>query len=261
MADIFISYASQDHPLAESLARKLADNDYSVWWDSELVGGTDFRDIIRQQLVSAKCAIVIWTVHSINSRWVRDEADDALCASKLIPVRMKDLNPDSIPLGFRGLHTIPVDDLQGLLRAITSRGVKPTNGKFQKNGTPQSKPLDDDLWKRFADNDPAALHFILSKFKEFHATDDKVGVIDFISGGIPYLPESRVVELYEGLPPDLQRRFFPRLPNALQKKIMDELLTEVKDSVADDFNFWYGLDMRAVHKLLKANDPKSINTV
>jgi TIR domain-containing protein len=59
VADIFISYARPDRPAAERLAKLLIAKGYSVWWDTELLGSDDFRDVIHEELRAAKACIVI----------------------------------------------------------------------------------------------------------------------------------------------------------------------------------------------------------
>ena len=43
MADIFISYASEDRPKAEPVANALEDQDWSVWWDPKFPRENFFR--------------------------------------------------------------------------------------------------------------------------------------------------------------------------------------------------------------------------
>lgn len=107
MSDVFISYARQDRPLAEKLARALNEQGYSVWWDREIPTGKSFRDIIQHELDQAKCIVVIWSKSSVKSHWVIDEASIGLERDILIPVRFESVE---LPLGFRSLHT---SDLSG----------------------------------------------------------------------------------------------------------------------------------------------------
>jgi hypothetical protein len=118
MADIFISYASEDRELAAALAGKLTSRGYSVWWDHHLVGGSQFRDVIHEQLKSSRVTLVIWTAHSLKSAWVKDEADEALRLNKIIPLFSDDLQPTDVPLGHRSNHILPLKDFEGLLRAL-----------------------------------------------------------------------------------------------------------------------------------------------
>lgn len=47
MADIFISYASEDRGRAEILAIKLQEQGWSVWWDRDLPFGRPFDEVIH----------------------------------------------------------------------------------------------------------------------------------------------------------------------------------------------------------------------
>jgi tetratricopeptide (TPR) repeat protein len=107
MADVFISYVSEDRNRAEALAHALAGSGFSVWWDRDLHGGADFSAEIERQLETARAVIVLWSKRSLTSQWVRDEAAAARDAGKLVPVRLDDA---SVPLGFRQLQTIDFGD-------------------------------------------------------------------------------------------------------------------------------------------------------
>ena len=117
MTDIFISYARPDRLIATRLAKDLRDKGYSVWWDSELLGIDDFRDVTLQKLRMAKACVVIWSPHSVKSRFVRDEADFALHYGKLIATRVSELPNIDIPFGFRGQHTDLVTERQKIYDA------------------------------------------------------------------------------------------------------------------------------------------------
>jgi len=49
MADIFVSYAKADRPLALKLAAMLEAEGWKVWWDTSLTIGDDFRNEIMRQ--------------------------------------------------------------------------------------------------------------------------------------------------------------------------------------------------------------------
>lgn len=103
MADVFISYAREDLKRAQLLAEALLAEGFSVWWDHDLVGGDNFREQIDQVIASAKVAIVIWSEHSVGSRFVRDEASRANDRGVLLPVVIGDVSP---PIGFGEIQTI-----------------------------------------------------------------------------------------------------------------------------------------------------------
>ncbi len=116
---VFISYARLDASLAKRLADTLTANGFSVWWDVNLVGSDQFRDEIQRNLRAAQAVIVIWSENSINSRFVRQEADEALHFGKLISTRVRGLTVLEIRLGFREQHTDYVDETAKVFAAVS----------------------------------------------------------------------------------------------------------------------------------------------
>jgi len=97
MADIFISYASEDRARVRPLAEALQERGFNIWWDRSLAAGQDYTAIIEKELKGAKAVIVVWTQSSAVSTFVRDEAGRARDEGRLIPVL---LDPVQLPLGF-----------------------------------------------------------------------------------------------------------------------------------------------------------------
>ncbi|MET0183756.1 MAG: TIR domain-containing protein [Caulobacterales bacterium] len=97
MAQIFLSYASQDRLRIKPLAEALEARGFSVWWDRALGAGEDYAAVITRELSAAKVVIVVWTDASAASTFVRDEAGRARDQGRLIPVM---LDRVQIPLGF-----------------------------------------------------------------------------------------------------------------------------------------------------------------
>ena len=110
MADVFISYVSEDLAIVDQIAAALSHAGFSVWWDRQIHGGADFRREIDRQLEEARVAIVLWSNASIDSDWVRDEAQQAHDQKKLIPLRVGRVQP---PLGFRQVQSIDFSDWNG----------------------------------------------------------------------------------------------------------------------------------------------------
>ena len=54
MADIFISYASQDREIARQLAERLGEAGYAVCWDRTIPPGRVFDEVIQEALASAR---------------------------------------------------------------------------------------------------------------------------------------------------------------------------------------------------------------
>jgi hypothetical protein len=131
MADIFISYAKVDRAVTERLAGQLEARGYSVWWDTALVPGDSFREVIQEELKKARAAIVVWTRGAVKSDWVVSEAGRARARGILIPVRHKDVTADDIPQPFEVLHTVVVTDLAAIEAALQKLGVRasPHDGK------------------------------------------------------------------------------------------------------------------------------------
>jgi TolB-like protein len=103
LAQVFVSYDSDDRerivPLVEALQRA----DLSVWWDRRIDAGASFDLIIERELDSAQCVVVAWSTHSVASEWVRNEATEAAERRVLVPLLIDAVKP---PLAFRRLQTI-----------------------------------------------------------------------------------------------------------------------------------------------------------
>jgi TolB-like protein/Tfp pilus assembly protein PilF len=110
VADVFVSYVSEDRTIAEQISRGLDAAGFSVWWDRHIRGGVDFTPEIARQLDTAKVVIVLWSRASIESGWVRDEAQQARDENKLIPVRLNGVQP---PLGFRQAQSLDFNGWNG----------------------------------------------------------------------------------------------------------------------------------------------------
>src|ERR1700736_2247408 len=94
----FISYARRDKERVLQLTSALEREGLSVWWDSDLVPGRRYRQMIAEQLTLADSVIVVWTAAALQSDWVQDEAEEGRQRGVLIPVI---LEPVRAPAGFR----------------------------------------------------------------------------------------------------------------------------------------------------------------
>jgi len=107
MADIFISYAREDRNWVRGLAQDLEAEGYSVWWDPNLLPGSRYRETIEKELDQAFASIVVWSSDSIQSDFVRDEAEEARVLNRLVPVLKDAVQP---PHGFRQIQTADLSD-------------------------------------------------------------------------------------------------------------------------------------------------------
>lgn len=106
MADVYLSYARADRPLAERVESALRARGLDVWSDANLVTGESWDRVIGRELDAAKAVVVLFTEHSVQSRLLREEASVAQSQSKLIPVIFQGVDA---PLAFRGASAINGD--------------------------------------------------------------------------------------------------------------------------------------------------------
>jgi len=139
VADVFISYAHNDHAKAVALAQEIEGLGFTVWWDRELIGGSRYAKTILDQLNAASTVLVIWSPQSVRSGFVEDEARRALAVEKLIQLRTEDLKVDEIPLGFGSYQMLAIGDIAGVARAIRMlrKSILPYNGASFVSAKPQ----------------------------------------------------------------------------------------------------------------------------
>jgi formylglycine-generating enzyme required for sulfatase activity len=110
MADIFLSYSSQDRDRVRPLVAAFEEQGWSVWWDRKIPPGKTWHQVIQESLDAAKCVVVVWSQHSVKSDWVMVEAEEGKGRRTLIPVLIDDVRP---PLSFRLIQAARLIDWQG----------------------------------------------------------------------------------------------------------------------------------------------------
>ncbi|HRE18130.1 MAG TPA: TIR domain-containing protein [Rhodocyclaceae bacterium] len=121
MADIFVSYAKVDAPLAAQLAIRLEQLGFSDWYDRALHSGDDFRKEIARELEVSRAVVVLWSPASVTSDWVVSEAQRGHRLGKLVPVRTEVVAPENIPQPFDILHTVLVAETAAIEHAVRRR--------------------------------------------------------------------------------------------------------------------------------------------
>lgn len=120
MADIFISYDHADRAEITKLSSALEVEGFSVWSDRDIASGTEFSRVIEVELDAASHVVVVWSSASLNSHWVRDEADYAREKGKLLPISLDGVLP---PIGFRQIHSLNFDGWDGETSAHTFQAL------------------------------------------------------------------------------------------------------------------------------------------
>ena len=110
MASVFLSYDRDDAAKARPIAGALEKAGHQVWWDLHVRGGSQFSKVIEEALKASEVVVVLWSVNSIESPWVRDEAASGRDRGRLVPVRLDTAEP---PLGFRQFQTIDLSQWRG----------------------------------------------------------------------------------------------------------------------------------------------------
>ena len=124
MADVFVSYASQDRERVAPIVEAIEQRGWSVWWDRAISGGAAFDRAIEQAIDDAGCIVVVWSDASVESEWVRTEANEGLERGVLLPITLDDVRP---PLAFRRTQTLEFTDGRGDIEALISalQGIVP----------------------------------------------------------------------------------------------------------------------------------------
>jgi hypothetical protein len=110
MSDVFLSYASEDRERAAQLAHALGQQGWSVWWDRKIIAGQAFDQAIERELEAARAVVVLWSVNSIASEWVKNEAAVAAERGVLVPALIDSVK---LPLEFRRKQTADLVGWQG----------------------------------------------------------------------------------------------------------------------------------------------------
>lgn len=101
MTRIFLSYAREDQAVAQRMVDALAREGLEAWWDHEIPPGRSWDEVIGGRIASASVIVALWSTNSIMSNFVKEEAQLAYDAGKLLPVRIDEVDP---PMGFRRMQ-------------------------------------------------------------------------------------------------------------------------------------------------------------
>ena len=150
MADIFVSYASEDRDRVEPLVKALEAEGWTIWWAPVMHAGPRFDKTIDEALEQCSCVIAVWSQNSVNSDFVIDETTEGRERGILVPLRIDDVRP---PLGFRSAQTANLvgwPEQPGDFNSLLS-GVRALVGDVHKepplssigSALPETSPSDD----------------------------------------------------------------------------------------------------------------------
>ena len=184
MADVFVSYASEDRGRIAPLIDAIEAQGLSVWWDRRIGMGSSFDREIERELDAAKCVVVVWSAQSVDSDWVRIEAQEGYERNILVPLRIDDVRP---PLAFRRSQTADLvgwpaaaAELEPLLEAIATKVGSRTFLK-QPSGKRSATPLIAVLPLENLSGDPAQEYIADGMTEELITELGKLGALGVIS--------------------------------------------------------------------------------
>ncbi len=132
MTDVFFSYSSEDRKRVQPIRDALLAEGFDVFWDQEVPPGREWDEWIRQHLNAARCAMVFWSRHSVNSDEIVHEAMLAKSSGKVIPILLEPLESGQVPMGHSTAQAvvIPQEGLtpevfQHLCAIVETRAIRP----------------------------------------------------------------------------------------------------------------------------------------
>jgi TIR domain len=144
--DVFLAYASDDRDIAKALVSVLHAAHISVWWDRTILPGETWRNTIQRALERSRAVMVLWSHESVNSDWVKEEAEWGRRHKILVPARIEDV---PLPIGFRAIQTVDLSQwdqktmttpIQTLVEDLISLGVSVIHdpGSVTRSRKPES---------------------------------------------------------------------------------------------------------------------------
>ena len=107
---LFISYSHEDKAVAKQMAGALSQRGYGVFWDAKIPAGMTFDTYIYHELEQSDAVIVLWSKHSVDSDYVKEEAEYAKKNSVLVPLSIDTTDP---PFGFARIQSTDISGWHG----------------------------------------------------------------------------------------------------------------------------------------------------
>ena len=114
MADVFISYATEERARADEVRRELEALGLSVFFDAErLESGDVWSDVIDRELKSAGAVVALWSPHALSRPWVKKECALAMQRNVLAPALLEPVSDLDMPVQFSDLQRVDLTDFHG----------------------------------------------------------------------------------------------------------------------------------------------------
>jgi WD40 repeat protein len=112
MTQIFLAHAEEDNAAADQICRSLMREGFTVWTSkTDIQTGTDFQAAIDRGIEEADNLVYLLSPDALRSPYCRHEIDHALTLNKrIIPLLVRQTNPDAVPDFLRGLQYIDLTD-------------------------------------------------------------------------------------------------------------------------------------------------------
>lgn len=95
---IFVSYSKKDTEFVVKLVRQLEKKELQYWMDTEIPGGEEWRNKIKEKIQSAKEVVVVLSLSALASQWVNHESTMAeTLGKKIVPILIEDIGNTQLP--------------------------------------------------------------------------------------------------------------------------------------------------------------------
>jgi formylglycine-generating enzyme required for sulfatase activity len=99
MADLFLSFRTDDTPRVRSFYDAFRGRGFSVFWSNDIpTGASRYQAIIIEEIRKASVVVVLWTRASVKSHAVAQECSQAARDNKLIQVVLDEIEPIEFPM-------------------------------------------------------------------------------------------------------------------------------------------------------------------
>ena len=133
---LFVSYSRTDLAHARPVIDLLEQAGFDVWWDGRLEGGENYLQTTEHALETSDCVVVLWSATSVNSHWVRDEAQRGRERGCLVPLT---IDGTMAPLGFRQFQLLDISAWDGA--ATSAEAARILVAVRAKAGAPAPVPV------------------------------------------------------------------------------------------------------------------------